>query len=92
LIPETFHDYLAQLPTWEHHLFADLILLDEPDEILQLINLRPLTLADALFTPTTDDIHIGTPERLINIVHVQHTYSYFRIARFNRTSITYLFL
>jgi hypothetical protein len=57
MIPETFHDYLAQLPTWEYHLFADLTLLHEPFEILQLINLRPLTLADALFTPTTNDIY-----------------------------------
>jgi hypothetical protein len=57
LISETFHDYLAQLPTWEHHLFANLILLHEPYDILQLINLRPLTLADALFNPITDNIH-----------------------------------
>jgi hypothetical protein len=60
LIPATLHEYLAQLPSWEHHLFADLILLYEPYDILQRINLRPLTIADALFTPSTpnDD---GTP-------------------------------
>jgi hypothetical protein len=59
-IPETFHDYLAQLPLWEHHLFADLTLLHEPYAILQLINLRPLTLDDTLFTPTIDNSKTAT--------------------------------
>jgi hypothetical protein len=68
MIPATFHDYLSHLPSWEHHLFADLTLLYEPYELLQLINLRSLTLADALFPPTTDnddaddlDLPIPTP-------------------------------
>jgi hypothetical protein len=33
-IPVTFHDYLAQLPAWEHYLFADLQLLYDPYEIM----------------------------------------------------------
>jgi hypothetical protein len=54
-IPVTFHNYLAQLPSWEHPLYADLTLLFEPFEILQRINLCSLTLADALFPPMTAD-------------------------------------
>jgi hypothetical protein len=54
MIPPTFHDYIAQLPPWEHHLFADLTLLFDPYAILQLINHRPLTIADALSPPMTD--------------------------------------
>jgi hypothetical protein len=54
IIAETFHEYIGHLPAHEHYLFADLQLLYSPYEILQLINLRPLTIHDALFPPTTD--------------------------------------
>jgi hypothetical protein len=62
-IPVTFHDYVAQLPPWEHHLFADLQLQYDPYEIMQLINLHGLTLADALFAPMTAD-NDGAPPPL----------------------------
>jgi hypothetical protein len=57
MIVETFHEYIGQLPTNEHYLFADLQLLYPAYEILQLINLRPLTIRDALFGPSTTDAH-----------------------------------
>jgi hypothetical protein len=62
IITETFHEYIGHLPTSEHHLLADLQLLYSPYEILQLINLRPLTILDALFAPAaTDDAYdLGT--------------------------------
>jgi hypothetical protein len=54
IIAETLHEYIGHLPTHEDYLFADLQLLYSPYEILQLINLRPLTIHDALSPPTTD--------------------------------------
>jgi hypothetical protein len=63
-IPVTFHDYVAQLPHWEHPLFADLQLLYDSYELMQLINLRELTLADALFAPMTAENN-GAPPLLM---------------------------
>jgi hypothetical protein len=54
-IAESFQEYIGQLSTSEHHLLADLQLFYSPYEILQLINLRPLTIRDALFAPSKDD-------------------------------------
>jgi hypothetical protein len=56
-IVETFHEYIGQLPSSEHHPFADLQIFYSPYEILQLINLRPLTILDALFAPSTNDAY-----------------------------------
>jgi hypothetical protein len=64
-IVETFHEYLGQLPSSEQHLFADLQLFFSPYEILQLINLCPLTILDALFAPSTDDAYdLDAPPKL----------------------------
>jgi hypothetical protein len=54
IIAETFHKYIGHLSSNEHYIFADLQLLYSPYEILQLINLRPLTIQDALFPLATD--------------------------------------
>jgi hypothetical protein len=62
IIAKTFHEYIGHLSSNEHHLFADLQLLYSPYEILQLINLRPLTIHGALFPPGTDaDVANPTP-------------------------------
>jgi hypothetical protein len=57
MIAETFHEYIGQLPINEHHFFVDLQLFYSPYEILQLINLRPLTIRDALFAPYATDAY-----------------------------------
>jgi hypothetical protein len=76
-IPVTFHDYVAQLSPWEHPLFADLQLLYDPYELMQLINLRELTLADVLFAPMTAD---NDAVVLLHLLMPIGTYTWFPVA------------